>query len=159
MPETPSPEESQTPPTPPAPSTLQSTDGLEGKIGTRLTHWKRRLLDLGKRNRLLNFKVTPVSTVAVVDEEPAEIFRRLWLKDGTMRFKASGTPQTQSTDGRDPNGEHEPWGEHDDAPSVAFQPYESASTADRHTDDVLQTTLTSEQLDRSLRRIDDQTRL
>src|SRR2546422_3106153 len=102
------------------PQTPEIGAGVREQIGAKLTHWKRRLLDLSKRNRLLNFKVTPVSTVAVVDEEPAEIFRRLWLKDGTMRFKASGTPQTQSTDGRDPNGEHEPWGEHDDAPSVAF---------------------------------------
>jgi hypothetical protein len=36
-------------------------------IQAALIHWKRRLLDLSKRNRLVNFKSTPVSTIAVVE--------------------------------------------------------------------------------------------
>ena len=54
-------------------------------IQAALTHWKRRLLDLSKRNRLLNFKSTPVSTIALLDELPAEVFRTLWLRDGSMK--------------------------------------------------------------------------
>src|SRR5688572_2007627 len=56
-------------------------------IQAALTHWKRRLLDLSKRNRLLNFKSTPVSTIALVDEQPPEVFRTLWVRDGSMKFK------------------------------------------------------------------------
>ena len=50
--------------------------------------WKRKLLDLSKRNRALNFRATKVSTIAIVEEHPAEIFRLLYLAEREMRFKA-----------------------------------------------------------------------
>jgi very-short-patch-repair endonuclease len=128
-------------------------------IRAALTHWKRRLLDLSKRNRLLNFKSTPVSTIALVDEQPAEVFRTLWLRDGSMKFKAALTPARRNGEA-DANGSSDPWAEQqggDDA--TVFEPYESGAVTDRHTDDVLQTSITAEQLDRSLRRIEDQARL
>ncbi|HEX6037171.1 DUF3320 domain-containing protein [Longimicrobium sp.] len=71
--------------TPPA-----STD--DARIGAALDAWKRKLLDLTKRNRALNFRVTRASTVAVVDEQPAEVFRRLYLAEKPMRFRAAEPP-------------------------------------------------------------------
>ncbi|HEX6909791.1 MAG TPA: DUF4011 domain-containing protein, partial [Longimicrobium sp.] len=67
-----------------------STD--DARIGAALDAWKRKLLDLSKRNRALNFRITRASTVAVVDEQPAEVFRRLYLAEKPMRFRAAEPP-------------------------------------------------------------------
>ena len=66
---------------------LQSSD--DARIAASLDNWKRKLLDLTKRNRALNFRLTKVSTLAVVDEQPAEVFRRLYLQGKPMRFRAA----------------------------------------------------------------------
>jgi len=42
---------------------------LEHKIET----WKNKLIDLSRRNRLLNFRPTKVTTIKVVDELPSEV--------------------------------------------------------------------------------------
>jgi hypothetical protein len=57
------------------------------RVEQSVENWKRKLLDPSKRNRLLHFKPTWVSTVAVVDELPVEVFRQLHLGRRTMRFK------------------------------------------------------------------------
>src|SRR5689334_11781941 len=98
------------------------------RIPATLDHWKRELLDLGKRNRAIHFRPTRVSTVTVVDEQPAEVFRRLYLLEKSMRFRPGA-----------------------DQPDAAGLP-------DRHTDELLQTALPPDRLDHSLRRIDEQAR-
>ena len=137
-----------------------STDAA--RIAASADHWKRRLLDLTKRNRALNFRATKVSTVAVVDEQPAEIFRQLVVREQAMRFKAAveratargstngdGTPEAPEADAEDEAA----------LPALDFAPYDPAALDDRHTDEWLQTTLVSEALDHSLRRLDEQARL
>ena len=42
------------------------------RLAATIANWKRKLLDLSRRNRALNFKPTKVSTIAIVDEQPAE---------------------------------------------------------------------------------------
>jgi very-short-patch-repair endonuclease len=64
----------------------------DARVAAALDHWKRRLLDLSKRNRALNFRMTRASTVAIVDEQPAEVFRRLYLLEKRMRFAAAPPP-------------------------------------------------------------------
>ena len=59
------------------------------RLSASLGNWKRKLLDLSRRNRALNFKPAKVSTVAIIDEQPAEVFRRLYLDEAAMRFKAA----------------------------------------------------------------------
>ena len=49
---------------------------LEYKIET----WKNKLIDLSRRNRLLNFKPTKVTTIKVVDELPSEIFKSMVIE-------------------------------------------------------------------------------
>ena len=49
------------------------------RLAASVDNWKRKLLDLTKRNRALNFRMNRVSTVAIVDEQPAEVFRQLVL--------------------------------------------------------------------------------
>jgi len=69
----------------------------DARIARALDAWKRRLLDLSKRNRALNFRMTRVSTVAVRDERPAEVFRRLYLAEKPMRFQAAAPPVSAVT--------------------------------------------------------------
>jgi very-short-patch-repair endonuclease len=64
----------------------------DARIAAALDHWKRRLLDLSKRNRALNFRMTRASTVAIVDERPEEVFRRLYLLEKRMKFQAAAPP-------------------------------------------------------------------
>jgi very-short-patch-repair endonuclease len=64
----------------------------DARVAAALDHWKRRLLDLSKRNRALNFRMTRASTVAIADEQPAEVFRRLYLLEKRMRFAAAPPP-------------------------------------------------------------------
>ncbi|HYV06928.1 MAG TPA: DUF4011 domain-containing protein, partial [Blastocatellia bacterium] len=59
------------------------------RVTASIENWKRKLLDLSKRNRALNFKMSKVSTIAIVDEQPAEVFRQLYLRERPMRFKAA----------------------------------------------------------------------
>lgn len=67
----------------------ESTGIVEQRITASIDNWKRKLLDLSKRNRTLNFKMNKVSTIAIVDEQPAEVFRQLCLKNEGMRFKSA----------------------------------------------------------------------
>jgi very-short-patch-repair endonuclease len=76
-----------------------------------------------------------------------------------MKFKAALASETANGKA-ETNGPGEPWPEQpENDDHIAFEPYESGSVMDGHLDDVLQTSVTAEQLDRSLRRIEDQARL
>jgi very-short-patch-repair endonuclease len=78
------------------PTPAASTD--DARIAAALDNWKRKLLDLSKRNRALNFRMTRASTVAIVDEQPAEVFRRLYLIEKRMKFAAAQPPAPPSTE-------------------------------------------------------------
>lgn len=134
------------------------------RIAVSIDMWKRKLLDLTKRNRALNFRVNKVSTVAIVDEQPAEVFRRLVIEGGAMRFRATAVETAEAAEPAGDGGEAgnggptEPSADEaeDESASFDFVPYEAANLADHHTDDVLQTSATPDQLDKSLRRLDEQ---
>lgn len=132
------------------------------RIAASIDHWKRKLLDLSKRNRLLNFKVNKVSTVRIVDEQPAEVFRSLFLNEKPMRFApAAAEPSLKSAVSAEAVSEEDPMAEveePDELLGARFTPYDATSLAQRHKDDILQTASPPEALDRSLRRLDDQAR-
>jgi very-short-patch-repair endonuclease len=130
----------------------------EARVAATLGNWKRKLLDVSKRNRALNFKPTKASTVTVVDELAAEVFRQLYVRGRQMRFrpappKAGGTPEASELPYEQPAEDAE-----ESVTSSDFVLYDAAALADHHTDDVLQTSLQPEDLDRTLRRIADQAR-
>jgi hypothetical protein len=76
-------------------SVLNPQSSENGRIRQSIENWKRKLLDLSKRNRALNFRMNKVSTIAIVDEQPAEIFRMLYLQEQAMRFKAAPEAKEQ----------------------------------------------------------------
>jgi very-short-patch-repair endonuclease len=145
------------------------------RIAASVESWQRRLLDLTKRNRALSFKVNRVATITVVDEQPAEVFRQLYVREQPMKFKAAPEPETEQGEERadpasaasgesgtpsDSAGEWSTEAEDDvGALALDFAPYDATSLDERHTDEWLQTTSTPESLDKSLRRLDEQARL
>src|SRR5688500_4684876 len=88
-----------TTPTHPAPLLPSSASAgpVDGRIPASIDAWKRKLLALSKRNRALNFRATRVSTVSIVDEHPAEIFRTLYLAGREMRFAATEPDPANTT--------------------------------------------------------------
>lgn len=136
--------------------------GDEERIAATIGNWKRKLLDISKRNRALSFRPNKVTTVTVVDEQPAEVFRLLHLQHRQMRF----LPAPAKTEGAQTRPEDNPASvadasipgddTEDLAPSPDFTPYSASALDSRHTDDYLQTAAKAEDLDKSLRRIADQ---
>lgn len=133
------------------------------RVEASLDNWKRKLLDLSRRNRLLNFKPTKVSTVAVVDELPVEVFRQLHGARVAMRFRPLPDPPAAAPDDGAPL--EDAWDVDDPAelrlalPDEAEEPGEEGRPARRHTDEWLQTNLVAARLDHSLRRIAEQAHL
>src|SRR5258706_10849386 len=76
----------------------------ERKLSASIDYWKRSLLDLTHRNRALNFKPARVSTIVIVDEQPAEVFRQLCLDRGSMKFKPAPEPEPEPVGAPAPAG-------------------------------------------------------
>ncbi len=150
-----------TTPTQPAPAFEAGLPSApaDGRLAASIDAWKRKLLDLSKRNRALNFRPAKVSTVAIVDEHPAEIFRLLYLAEREMRFKAVESEPPDDSTTTEPAAHAAADGGDEVEAQPEFVPYDAATLDDRHTDEFLQTTATPEALDRSLRRLDEQARL
>lgn len=143
----------------------QSGD-LARRIAASVSNWKRKLLDLTRRNRALNFKPTKVSTIAIVDEQPAEVFRRLYLQEASMRFKADPTKPRREAKLEEAEGirieveiDGEPMDfESESEQALEFVPYDPTAIDEKHRDDWLQTNLAPDALDHSLRRIEETAR-
>jgi len=69
----------------PPPSSGAEHDRVAATIG----NWKRKLLDVSKRNRALSFRPNKVTTVTIVNEQPAEVFRQLYLRERPQYVRAS----------------------------------------------------------------------
>src|SRR5215813_7429193 len=87
------------PETPSATSDSAHTTSDNDRVKASIENWKRKLLDLTKRNRALNFKVNKVSTITIIDEQPAEVFRQLYLREQSMRFQAAPEPDSEGQQG------------------------------------------------------------
>ena len=55
-------------------------------IDNKLQIWKKKLLDLSNRNRLLNYKETKQSTLQIVYPEYAELYKKLVLDEKDIVF-------------------------------------------------------------------------
>lgn len=84
------------------PPRLSSLSGApDARVKGALQLWRNRLLDLTKRNRALNFKPNKVSTIAIVDEQPIEVLRHLWIEERGMRFKPTLSSANQGSAARE----------------------------------------------------------
>jgi very-short-patch-repair endonuclease len=138
---------------------LPLTAADEARLAATIDNWKRRLLDVSKRNRALNFRPNKVTSITVIDEQPAEVFRQLSLQGQQMRFRPASQEKTAPLFSADATAQEQAEeGVDEFAPALDFVPYDATSLTDQYTDDVLQTSSSPEKLDQSLRRIDEQAR-
>jgi very-short-patch-repair endonuclease len=150
---------------------VPTPESVQAVVDASLDTWKRLLLDLTRRNRALNFRPLKVSTIAIVDEQPAEVFRLVYDEERALTFAAApekpavargeNGPAPASTAASPPAmpASDDPFDEEHVPEGRTFEPYASDALPDMHRDTVLQTTLEPEALDRSLRRIEEQARL
>ncbi|MEN3335942.1 MAG: hypothetical protein V7641_5307 [Blastocatellia bacterium] len=142
------------------PENISTNPNQSQRISATINVWKSKLLDLSKRNRALNFKVQKVSTVTIVDEQPVEIFKLLCLQGKSLKFLPQA--KKEKTANLESNVEITAFDVEDleeNLPAPDFVPYEANNLADHYTDDYLQTNASPEQLDKSLRRLEEQARL
>ena len=55
-------------------------------LSPKLEAWRRKLLDLSRRNRLLHFRPTRRTTIVAGEEVPAEVYRQLVQEGKALRF-------------------------------------------------------------------------
>ena len=68
---------------------MPTPESVQAIVDASLDTWKRQLLDLTRRNRALNFRALKVSTIAMVDEQPAEVYRLLYDEERALTFAAA----------------------------------------------------------------------
>jgi very-short-patch-repair endonuclease len=119
------------------------------RLHIRLDQWKRQLIDLTRRNRLLNYKPTKASTVEVVDELPQLVLSRLQNGD---RFLFDPVPDP--TTGADPDlaevEEEEAQPPRDLDTGRTHARMHPGDVLPHHEDDRLQTALPKKRLDANL---------
>jgi len=114
---------------------------LEQKIEA----WKNKLIDLSRRNPLLNFKATKVTTIKIIDELPTEVFKSMVVENNSFHFLPKEVSMEEFFDENESIQNDEPEGE--------FYVYDIAELEEKHIDLNLQTNLTNERLQKNLKRI------
>lgn len=85
-------------------------------IDIRIDKWKKRLLDLGKKNRLINYRETKRSNIKIVAPDLVELFRLLVVNETALEFPF-------------------PFEDYDDDGDEASEPY--TSIGDLHTNQTI----------------------
>ena len=62
---------------------------FQKKMDENLVNWENRLLDLSKRNRMINYTETKRTTVALTEPGAAELYKRIAVDDEELAFKQS----------------------------------------------------------------------
>ena len=52
----------------------------------KIKYWKNKLIDVSRRNRLLNFRPHKRATLKIVDELPSEVFKSLVYENSSFQF-------------------------------------------------------------------------
>lgn len=125
-------------------------DKKEKSVDKRIGKWKEKLIDLSKRNRLLNFKTTKLSTLRIIDEQPPEVFRNLVVNQGVMDFLPVITnDEVQCEEEKS----IEDLNEEIEFKSQEFKTYNIDELNKKHIDKQLQTKLSKENLNKTLNKI------
>lgn len=123
----------------------------EKAIEKRLFVWKEKLIDLTKRNRLLNFKFSKTSTLRIIDEQPPEIYRNLVQNLQTSEFlpikeNEQDVPEEEKKSLEELN-------ENIEFNAQEFKQYETEKINKKHSDKYLQTKLPIQELNKVLGKI------
>lgn len=63
-------------------------------LDKKLEYWEHQLLDLGKRNKMINYRETKRTTIKLVEPSFDELFNRLALNEETLTFQRSVDRET-----------------------------------------------------------------
>lgn len=63
-------------------------------LDKKLEYWEHQLLDLGKRNRMINYKEYKRATIKLVEPSFRELFDKIALKEETLTFQRSVDRET-----------------------------------------------------------------
>ena len=63
-------------------------------VDKKLKYWEHQLLDLGKRNKMINYRETKRTTIKLVEPSFGELFNRLALNEETLTFQRSVDRET-----------------------------------------------------------------
>jgi len=114
-------------------------------VEERIKKWKDKLVDLSKRNRLLNFRPTKVTTIKIIDELPSEVLSTLAIENEGMEFLPSNSEDKELFE---KNGQLQ-----QSESSTEFKAYQKDKLEDKHRDKYLQTDLSKDRLSKNLFRI------
>ena len=63
-------------------------------LNRKLEYWEHQLLDLGKRNKMINYRETKRTTIKLVEPSFGELFNRLAINEETLTFQRSVDRET-----------------------------------------------------------------
>lgn len=124
---------------------------IEKSIDKRIYKWKEKLIDLSKRNRLLNFKVSKYSTLRIIDEQPPEVYRSLVQSLQTMEFLPVNVNEEDVPE--EEKKSLEELNEGIEFKAQEFKEYEVEELDEKHIDKYLQTKLSLQDLNKTLTKI------
>lgn len=120
-------------------------------IDKRIYKWKEKLIDLSKRNRLLNFKFTKFSTLRIIDEQPPEVYRALVQNQQMMEFLPVKVNEEDIPEEKGKSLEE--LNEGIEFKIQEFKEYEIDNLEKKHLDKYLQTKLSEIDLNKALGKI------
>ena len=56
-------------------------------LDKKLSYWKQQLLDFSKRNRMINFRDSNLSTLKITEQEYIDLYNRIVEKEEELSFK------------------------------------------------------------------------
>ena len=111
-------------------------------IEKRLEHWKSKLIDLSKRNKMINFRPTKRTSIHIIDELPTEIFKIVIVHRIPLDFLDFESLENSNA-----------YTSADEIASTEYVRQDSTDLAERYIDNFLQTNLDQKTLNENLYRI------
>lgn len=66
----------------------------ENLLDKKLKYWEHQLLDLGKRNKMINYRETKRATLKIVEPSTDELFNRIAIKEEKLTFQRAVDKET-----------------------------------------------------------------
>lgn len=63
-------------------------------LNKKIEYWEHQLLDLGKRNKMINYRETKRSTLKLLEPAFEDLFQRLAINEETLTFQRSVDRET-----------------------------------------------------------------
>ena len=124
---------------------------IEKNIEKRLHVWKEKLIDLSKRNRLLNFKFSRFLTLKIIDEQPPEVYKSLVKEIQSLDFLPIKENDENILE-KDKKSIKE-LNEGIEFNAQEFKEYDATQLNQKHSDKYLQTALPIQDLNKVLNKI------